>query len=84
MKIDLRGMWKIGSGEWWTVGRHTFCVSFPEWFIFRVCWLGKDILKAIGFYATRCGCYGKNKPARPMKFRFFRCKDCAKRAGGNK
>lgn len=77
MKIDLRGMWKIGSREWWTIGRHTFCVSFPEWLVFRTCWLGKDILKAFGFYATKCSCVDKPdwKKAKP-KFRLLICKGC--------
>jgi hypothetical protein len=79
MKMNLKGMWKIGSREWWWFSKkHIYCVSLPEYVAIHVFCLGRDILRAFGFYATKCSCRGGGKPEKPMKFRLFMCRDCFK------
>jgi hypothetical protein len=74
--MNLKGMWKIGSREswWFNKKKCIYYVSLPELTAIRAACIGKNILRAIGFYATKCSC--TNKPDRPIKFRLFRCRGC--------
>jgi hypothetical protein len=75
-KIGLKGMFKIGSREPWTItGRVIYFVSLPEWVVICARAFLIRLLKAFGFYATKCGCRdGHNEW--PLRFRLNRCKDC--------
>jgi hypothetical protein len=75
-KIGLKGMFKIGSREPWTItGRVIYFVSLPEWAAFRAKGLFIRLLRAFGFYATTCGC-ADGHDGWPLKFRLNPCKDC--------
>ena len=71
-----KGMFKIGSRECWTInGRTIYFVSLPELFGIRVKGLLIMLLRAVGFYAAKCGCRDRHGE-RPLKFRLNRCKNC--------
>jgi hypothetical protein len=74
--MNLNGMWKIGSRQawWFNKNKCVYFISLPEWILDRAVWNGIYILKALGFYATKCSC--SDKQDWPLKFRLFRCGDC--------
>jgi hypothetical protein len=78
--MNLKGMWKIGSREWWWFNKkHIYCISLPEWVVHKAVCKGIYILRAFGFYATSCSCRVGAEPEKPMKFRLVMCKDCLKK-----
>jgi hypothetical protein len=78
-KTGLKGMFKTGSRKPWTItGRVIYYVSLPEFAAICAKSFFIRLLRALGFYAAKCGCRDGHGEW-PLKFRLCQCRDCRRK-----